>query len=113
MTSIHDSLTALFQPGQIIEVRAISDDGMASGYFDSFESLVSKVKILGDEGRYQGIYVTLNEVNPALLARRANRIKTRLSKKDSTTSDADILRRRWLPIDIDPARPSEVSSSDE
>ncbi len=113
MTSIHDSLTALFQPGQIIEVRAISDDGMASGYFDSFESLVQKVTILGDEGRYQGIYVTLNEVNPALLARRANRIKTRLSKKDSTTSDADILRRRWLPIDIDPVRPSGVSSSED
>lgn len=113
MNSIHDSLTALFQPGQIIEVRAISDDGMASGYFDSFESLVQKVKILGDEGRYQGIYVTLNEVNPALLARRANRIKMRLSKKDSTTSDADILRRRWLPIDIDPVRPSGVSSSEE
>lgn len=113
MTSIHDSLTAFFQPGQIIEVRAISDDGMASGYFDSFESLVQKVKILGDEGRYQGIYVTLNEVNPALLARRANRIKTRLSKKDSTTADADIIRRRWFPIDIDPVRPSGVSSSED
>jgi hypothetical protein len=86
---------------------------MASGYFDSFESLVQKVKILGDEGRYQGIYVTLNEVNPALLARRANRIKTRLSKKDSTTADADILRRRWFPIDIDPVRPSGVSSSED
>ena len=59
-----------------------------------------------------GIYVTLNEVNPALLSRRANRIKMRLGKKDSTTSDADILRRRWLPIDIDPLRPSGVSSTD-
>ena len=37
----------------------------------------------------------------------------RLGKKDSTTSDADILRRRWLPIDIDPLRPSGVSSTDE
>jgi hypothetical protein len=37
----------------------------------------------------------------------------RLGKKDSTTSDADILRRRWLPIDIDPLRPSGVSSTNE
>ena len=37
----------------------------------------------------------------------------RLGKTDSTTSDADILRRRWLPIDIDPLRPSGVSSTDE
>ena len=60
-----------------------------------------------------GIYVTLNAVNPDLLARRANRIKIRLSKKDSTTADSDIIRRRWFPIDIDPVRPSGVSSSEE
>ncbi|MCX6694580.1 MAG: hypothetical protein NT074_08580, partial [Methanomicrobiales archaeon] len=37
----------------------------------------------------------------------------RLSKKDTTTADEDIVRRRWLPIDIDPVRPSGVSSSDQ
>ena len=68
---------------------------------------------LDADSSVHGIYVTLNEVNPALLSRRANRIKMRLGKKDSTTSDADILRRRWLPIDIDPLRPSGVSSTDE
>ncbi len=47
----------------------------------------------------RGIYVTLNAVNPALLARRANRVKMRLTRSDSTTSDADILRRRWLPLE--------------
>ena len=59
-----------------------------------------------------GIYVTLNEVNPALLARRANRIKMHLSRSDATTGDADITRRRWLPIDIDPVRPGGISSTD-
>ena len=58
------------------------------------------------------MYITLKEVNPALLARRANRVKHRLGKKDSTTADGDILRRRWLPIDIDPVRLSGVSSTD-
>ena len=52
-------------------------------------------------------------MNPALLSRRANRIKTRLSKKDATTADTDILRRHWFPIDVDPVRPSGVSSTDE
>jgi len=37
----------------------------------------------------------------------------RLSKKDATTADSDIIRRRWFPIDIDPVRPSGVSSTDE
>jgi len=37
----------------------------------------------------------------------------RLSKKDATTSDSDITKRRWLPVDVDPVRPSGVSSSEE
>ncbi len=60
----------------------------------------------------QGIYVTLNEPSPALLSRRANRIKMRLGKKDTTTADVDIIRRRWFPVDIDAVRPSGVSSND-
>jgi len=51
-------------------------------------------------------------VNPSLLARRANRIQVRLSRTDSTTGDAEIIRRRWFPVDIDPVRPSGVSSTD-
>ncbi len=107
------SISILFAPGQVIEVRAITDDGIASGYFDSHEELVKKVSALDGIEQVQGIYVTLNEVDPSLLSRRSNRIKMRLSKKDATTADADIIRRRWLPIDIDPVRPSGVSSTDE
>ena len=62
-------------------------------------------------GEFSGIYATLNPVNPALLARRANRVASRLGRKDATTADADIVRRRWLPIDVDPVRPSGVSST--
>ncbi|MFA5296305.1 MAG: hypothetical protein WC382_12435 [Methanoregulaceae archaeon] len=109
---IRQAVRLLFTPGQVIEVRAISDDGVASGYFDDPEQLASQVATLDGLPGVQGIYVTLNEVNPALLARRANRIRTRLSKKDATTADADILRRRWFPIDVDPVRPSGVSSTD-
>ena len=31
------------QPGQVIEVRAITEDGVASGYFDSPEKLAENV----------------------------------------------------------------------
>lgn len=105
------ALTLLFSPGQVVEVRAITDEGMASGYFDDLTLLSSSVSPLESAGTH-GVYVTLNEVNPALLSRRANRIKMRLSKKDATTADGDILSRRWFPIDIDPVRPSGVSSTD-
>jgi hypothetical protein len=102
----------LFSPGQVVEVRAITDDGMASGYFNSAEELAVKVETLDSLPNVLGIYVTLNEVNPSLFARRANRIKVRLQKKDATTADADIIRRRWFSVDIDPVRPSGVSSTD-
>jgi len=74
---------------------------------------VAEVLIREVDTLVSGFYVTLNEVNPALLARRANRIQSRLGKADASTADSDIIRRRWLPIDIDPVRPSGVSSSDD
>jgi len=60
-----------------------------------------------------GIYVTLNAVNPALLSRRSNRVMMNLGYKMPTTGDGDVLFRRWLPVDLDPVRPSGVSSTDE
>ncbi len=110
--TVTGTIRMLAAPGQVTEVRAITDDGIASGYFDSAEALAVKVDPLDAIPTVQGIYITLNPVDPALFSRRANRIKMRLGVKDATTADSDILRRRWLPIDIDPVRPSGVSSTD-
>lgn len=46
---------------------------------------------------------------PSLLARATNRI---LHRAKTTTSDADILRRRWLLFDFDPKRPAGISATD-
>jgi hypothetical protein len=110
---LRDAVARIAGPGQVVEVRALTDQNTHSGYFNDLDALARSVEPLDADNSVHGIYVTLNEVNPALLSRRANRIKTRLGKKDSTTSDADILHRHWLPIDIDPLRPSGVSSTDE
>ena len=110
---LRDAVARLAGPWQVVEVRALTDQFTHSGYFSDHAALIKAVEPLDTDSSVHGIYVTLNEVNPALLSRRANRIKMRLGKKDSTTSAADILRRRWLPIDIDPLRPSGVSSTDE
>jgi len=110
---LRDALCLLTRPGEVVEVRALSDKFTHSGYFSDPALVIRAVEPLDTDSSVHGIYITLNEVNPALLSRRANRIKMRLGRKDSTTSDADILRRRWLPVDIDPLRPSGVSSTDE
>ncbi len=108
---IAGALRLLFDTGQVVELRALFGDATASGYYDDMAQLASDVEKV-EAAQPQGIYVTLNEANPALLSRRANRTKMRLGKKDATTADADIIRRRWFPIDIDAVRPSGVSSTD-
>ncbi|MDN7023586.1 hypothetical protein FGU65_01510 [Methanoculleus sp. FWC-SCC1] len=102
----------LIAPEGVVEIRALADSAVHSGYFEDRAELAGRVEVLDADPSVSGIYVTLNPVNPALLSRRANRIKMRLSRKDATTADADIVQRRWLPIDIDPVRPSGVSSTD-
>jgi hypothetical protein len=105
------ALALLFDTGQVVELRALFGDATASGYYEDMAQLASDVEKV-EAAQPQGTYVTLNEANPALLSRRANRTKMRLGKKDATTADADIVRRRWFPIDIDAIRPSGVSSTD-
>ncbi len=109
---VRNTAGMLASDGGVVEVRALADGATHSGYFDDYEALARAAEALDADPAVAGIYVTLNAVTPALLARRANRIKMRLSRKDATTADADILRRRWLPVDIDPVRPSGVSSTD-
>ncbi len=112
VNSLESVLHVLADPGQVIELRALAETSTHSGYFTETAALARIVEPLDTDPAVHGIYVTLNEVNPALLARRANRIKMHLSRSDATTGDADIVRRRWLPIDIDPVRPGGVSSTD-
>jgi len=102
----------LFEPGQTVEVRLIGKRGTASGFYDNYDRLSLDAVMFDNRGEYAGTYVTLNPVNPDLLARRANRIETRLGRDEKSAGDNDILCRRWLPVDIDPVRPSGVSSSD-
>lgn len=105
------------QPGDVVELRALgvpSGNGFVrnySGYFSEPEAL-AKAADQFDKQQPQYCSVTINPVNPALLARAANKMKA-LKKGDPTTSDDDIIGRRWLPIDLDPVRPAGISSTEE
>lgn len=105
---IRRAIATLFEPGDVVELRAFKDRTTASGYFDDFEELAEQAAKL--DGRGFAVYVTLNPADPALLARAQNRVK--LHPK-ATTSDADIVCRRWLPVDFDPVRPADVSSTNK
>ncbi len=79
----------------------------AAGYFDDLAK--AEEAVTRWDGR-ANVYITLNPTDPALLARAVNHI---VERADATTSDADIVRRRHLFIDIDARRPSGISSTDE
>ncbi len=99
----------LFEPHQVVELRALRGRETISGYFDDGEALAHEASELDRRG--YAVYVTLNKVNPALLARASNRVRKVYGKP--TTSDSDIVRRLWLPLDFDSVRPADVSSTDE
>src|SRR5215212_3357762 len=102
------TIETLFGPSAVVELRAFKGRETVSGYYDDHELLAYEAGKLEAWGH--SVYVTLNEVDPALLARAYNR--ARKVYKEPTTSDNDIVRRRWLPLDFDPARPSGVSATD-
>ena len=103
---IRRAVELLLESGHVYEIRAFGK-GTTSGYFDDPEKLVQAAANLS--GKVPGVYVTLNPVLPDLLARSANRLSQYVR---ATTSDTQIVKRRWLPIDFDAVRPSGISSTD-
>lgn len=93
-----------------VEVRMLhTSKGTISGYYDveHFDKLACDLR--SHDGKWN-IFFTLNEFNEDIAARSLNHL-TQWSKH--TTTDAEIIRRRWVLIDLDPVRPSGVSSTDE
>ena len=109
-------LTTLYpERNAVLELRALGvPQGRRtttfSGFFDDFSALARDAVHLDQQGA-TGIYVTLNPVNPALLARCSN--KVRMAEKGGGTQDKDIVERKFLFVDIDADRPSGISATRE
>ena len=116
MDYVNKTLSLLFDQGQIVEVRAIDVSRVGykrphveAGYFDREhrDDLIQAAAEL--DGVANGVYVVMNPFDPALLGRAANRISSNIP----TTTDADILSRRWMLFDIDAGNPSGTSSLED
>lgn len=110
------ALRTLFEAGDVFEIRILNAvlpssnwQHTESGYFD-YDHIDDVPNLLANFKTYGGVYVTLNPVNPDLHARANNRFKK--AKSRETTSDKDILCRRWMLIDVDPVRPAGISATD-
>ncbi len=111
---VRRTLGLLLPCGQLTEVRALDAvtyadrwAHTASGYFTDPDKLLAALESVRAA---KACYLIPNPVNPALLARAANRI--RKADRGGTTSDNDIVTRRWLLVDCDPQRPAGISSTD-
>lgn len=113
---IVEALTVLLEPGQVVELRVLhvrmgtsSYTETRSGYFDTnhLEDLTRETEGITSAS---GFYCTLNPVCPDLYARAYNRCKK--AEKGAATGDHEILKRRWLLVDLDVNRPAGISSTD-
>lgn len=109
MDRIEEYLRLFVKPGQVTELRAFKGTGVMNGWFD-YDHLATAAAAATELERTgcQGIYFLPNPVNPELLELSPNRIKM----GGRATCDADILRRDWLLVDVDPVRPTGENSSD-
>lgn len=112
---IFRALKLIHDPGEVFEIRVLGIPAgkykprVAAGWFnDPRAALKALPKYMVQKP--SGIYMTLNPVNSALLARTNNLMSDQCAE---STSDKDVLRRRWMLIDLDPERPTGISSSDE
>ena len=109
MSALLDAARLMLEHGSVAELRILNTNKRTvSGYFTDFDKLADAAAEW--DGKAPGVYFTLNPLNPDLLARSSNRL-TEWARV--TTADTDIVRRRWLPIDCDPVRPTGISSTEE
>lgn len=94
---------------ELVEIRILDPETKRSysGYFTDIETILREIK------RYEkcNLYFTLNVIDNACYSREQHdRISTR---PKSTTSDHEIIGRKWCLIDIDCEKPSDTNSTDE
>lgn len=104
------ALSLLFDPDDVIELRALhrGKKRTDAGYFDGEHRDALADAAVKLNGQRAAVYINLNPLDPQLLGRYANRIEEFAS---ATATDANVIRRRWLLIDLDPARPKDTSAT--
>jgi hypothetical protein len=111
-----DQFRLLVVEDQVVEIRALNvrkgnyKPYTVSGFFDGKHRYEMAKAALSVTPMATGTYFSLNPLNPALLARRFNRID-RADEADCA-KDKDVLFRRQLPLDFDPVRPAKISATD-
>lgn len=109
---LRKAIEQLHPEGELFEVRIIGgakSKKPISGYFKDADSLL---KALGRniDLRNTNVYVTLHQLNSALFSRQQS---NRFVAGANSTQDHEVTGYKWLFVDLDPERPTGISSTDD
>ena len=108
---IRRTISVMKPDGELFEIRIIPANKKQKpsvGYFKSVDVLLRELKKQQLKGT--NVYITLQKIKDACYSREQ---RDCFVMGASTTSDNDVEGYNWLMIDLDPERPSGVSSSEE
>ena len=125
MTNMHDdstqadpreilrALELLCAPGEVHELRALKTPWRTvSGFYDDLLKMASDAARLSNLEAVPAVYFTPNPVSQTgLTFQHGDNYSLKYASK--TTADEMIVRRKWLPIDVDPVREAGTSSTDD
>ncbi len=108
---IRRTLDIFVEPGSVCELRVLGGQVRPNGgFFDDLDKMAEVAHMFDKGGRQDGLFFTINPVHHDLLARANNKM---CQGKPELTKGADILKRRWLYVDIDvKGKLSGISSRD-
>ena len=108
---IRRTLDLFVEPGGVCELRVLGGSVRPNGgFFDDLDRMAEVAHMFDRGGQQDGLFFTINPVNRDLLARADNKM---CQGKPELTRGADILRRRWLYVDVDiKGKLSRISSRD-
>lgn len=93
---------------ELTEIRLIGSKTTASGYFTNAATMIEAIRPYADSCN---VYFSMNKVNPACYGREQ---KDKIVQRPrNTTTDAEIIGRDWVLIDLDAKRLSGVCSTKE
>lgn len=94
---------------QLTEIRLVGNDGKTgSGYFTNVEDLIREVRPYTDN---YNVYFTVNAVNPECYGRVQK--DCIVLRPKNTTTDAEIVGRDWVYLDLDSKRLAGTNATDE
>jgi hypothetical protein len=110
---IGEFLSQLYDPDEGFEIRApdvgerrgSSSRYAVRGFYDDIDKSSRDISRLDNQRRATGIYVTLNPIARSLVERAPNQM---VKQPNVMTSDKDIVRRKWLCVEIEAIRPRRV-----